>query len=184
MRLSKSTLNPAIKEGKIGLSPPMKGPLNKISDVLLSQGCCDKWVKLEIRANCEKEISIDFWEMQFMEPSTMVSSVLNQHGGSFVVTFLKNKSKMENSWQPETVVWWCKNGFGVNWTGYKQRSQRWGWNFHFRVGVYSDKVTCRIINMDKTHHNMSITGNKGGSRALVYLNPHVQQGYKKKREGE
>jgi hypothetical protein len=33
--------------------------------------------------------------------------------------------------------------------------------------------------MDKTHHDMSITGNKGGSRALRYSNPKLQIGYKK-----
>jgi hypothetical protein len=33
--------------------------------------------------------------------------------------------------------------------------------------------------MDKTHHDMSITGDKGGPRALVYNNTYRQQGYKK-----
>jgi hypothetical protein len=29
----------------------------------------------------------------------------------------------------------------------------------------------RIINMDETHHDLSITGDKGGSRAVSYHNP-------------
>jgi hypothetical protein len=33
--------------------------------------------------------------------------------------------------------------------------------------------------MDETHHDLSITGNKGGSRALVYSNRKLQRGYKK-----
>ena len=33
--------------------------------------------------------------------------------------------------------------------------------------------------MDETHNDLSITGNKGGSRALVYSNPKRQHGYKK-----
>ena len=34
--------------------------------------------------------------------------------------------------------------------------------------------------MDETHHDLSITGDKGGSRSLaVYNNPNLQRGYKK-----
>jgi hypothetical protein len=33
--------------------------------------------------------------------------------------------------------------------------------------------------MDETHHDLSISGNKGRSRALVYLNPKLQHSYKK-----
>ena len=47
------------------------------------------------------------------------------------------------------------------------------------VDFRSDEVQCRIINMDKKHHDMSITGDKGGPRALVYNNTNQQQGYKK-----
>ena len=43
----------------------------------------------------------------------------------------------------------------------------------------SDNVRRRIINMDETHHDLSITGNKCGSRALAYSNPQRQRGYKK-----
>ncbi len=34
----------------------------------------------------------------------------------------------------------------------------------------------RIINMDETHHDLSITGDKGGSRAVSYHNPTFQRG--------
>jgi hypothetical protein len=34
----------------------------------------------------------------------------------------------------------------------------------------------RIINMDETHHDLSITGDKGGSRAVSYHNPLYQRG--------
>ena len=43
----------------------------------------------------------------------------------------------------------------------------------------SEEVRRRIINMDETHHDLSITGDKSGSRALVYKNPVLQRGYKK-----
>jgi hypothetical protein len=41
------------------------------------------------------------------------------------------------------------------------------------------EVERRIINMDETHHNLSITGDKGGPRAPVYTNPKLQRGYAK-----
>ena len=44
------------------------------------------------------------------------------------------------------------------------------------VDFRSDDVRRRIINMDETHHDLSITGDKGGSRALVYSNPKRQRG--------
>ncbi|KAI2513446.1 hypothetical protein MHU86_920 [Fragilaria crotonensis] len=34
----------------------------------------------------------------------------------------------------------------------------------------------RIINMDETHHDLSVTGDKGGSRAVSYHNPAFQRG--------
>ena len=34
----------------------------------------------------------------------------------------------------------------------------------------------RIINMDETHHNLSITGDKGGSCSVTYHNPLLQRG--------
>jgi hypothetical protein len=33
--------------------------------------------------------------------------------------------------------------------------------------------------MDKTHHGLSITGEKGGTRAMAYMNPLLQRGHKK-----
>jgi hypothetical protein len=43
----------------------------------------------------------------------------------------------------------------------------------------STEVERRIINMDETHHDLSISGDKSGTRALVYNNPSLQRGYKK-----
>jgi hypothetical protein len=34
----------------------------------------------------------------------------------------------------------------------------------------------RIINMDETHHNLAITGDRGGSCAVSYHNPAFQRG--------
>jgi hypothetical protein len=34
----------------------------------------------------------------------------------------------------------------------------------------------RFINMDETHHDLSITGDRGGSRAITYHDPTLQRG--------
>jgi hypothetical protein len=39
-----------------------------------------------------------------------------------------------------------------------------------------EDVKRRIINMDETHHDLSITGDKAGTRALKYHNPSLQRG--------
>jgi hypothetical protein len=42
--------------------------------------------------------------------------------------------------------------------------------------TFKQDVTRRIINMDETHHDLSITGDKGGSRSVSYHNPTLQRG--------
>jgi hypothetical protein len=46
--------------------------------------------------------------------------------------------------------------------------------------MLSEVVFCKdteqqIINMDETHHGLSITGDKGGQRAVLYHNPTFQR---------
>jgi hypothetical protein len=43
----------------------------------------------------------------------------------------------------------------------------------------SDEVRRRIINMDETHHDLSITGDRGGPRSVMYHNPRYQRGSKR-----
>jgi len=38
----------------------------------------------------------------------------------------------------------------------------------------SDEVKRRLINMDETHHDLSVTGERGGPRATTYHNPKMQ----------
>jgi hypothetical protein len=46
--------------------------------------------------------------------------------------------------------------------------------------VFKQDCKQRIINMDKTHHNLSITGDRGGSRNISYHNPTLQRGVSRK----
>ena len=40
----------------------------------------------------------------------------------------------------------------------------------------SDEVRRRFVNMDETHHDLSVTGDRGGPRAVMYHNPKYQRG--------
>ena len=40
----------------------------------------------------------------------------------------------------------------------------------------SDEVRRRFVNMDETHHDLSVTGDRGGPRAVMYHNPRYQRG--------
>ena len=42
-----------------------------------------------------------------------------------------------------------------------------------RFKMHSER---RIINMDETHHDLSVTGDKGGSQAVLYHNALYQRG--------
>jgi hypothetical protein len=43
----------------------------------------------------------------------------------------------------------------------------------------SDNVRRRIINMDETHHDLSISGDRAGPRAVTYHNLSLQRGSKR-----
>ena len=47
------------------------------------------------------------------------------------------------------------------------------------VDFRDDDVKRRIINMDETHHDLSITTERGGPRSTMYHNPLLQRGYKR-----
>jgi hypothetical protein len=52
-------------------------------------------------------------------------------------------------------------------------------NLISELNFRSDEVRRRIINMDETHHDLSITGDRGGTRSLMYHNPCYQRGSKR-----
>ncbi len=52
-------------------------------------------------------------------------------------------------------------------------------NLISELNFRSDEVRRRIINMDETHHDLSITGDRGGTRSLMYHNPRYQRGSKR-----
>jgi hypothetical protein len=52
-------------------------------------------------------------------------------------------------------------------------------NIISELNFQSDEVRRRFINMDETHHDLSITGDKSGPRAVIYHNPNLQRGGKR-----
>ena len=52
-------------------------------------------------------------------------------------------------------------------------------NLNLELNFQSDEVCRRIINMHETHHDLSIIGDRGGTRSLMYHNPCYQRGSKR-----
>ena len=51
-------------------------------------------------------------------------------------------------------------------------------NLISEIDFGAEDVKRRFVNMDETHHDLSITSEKGGPRSTMYHNPNYQRGYK------
>ncbi len=121
----------------------------------------------------------------------VVSSLLNRRGESFVrcdfperlaatIQMLMDDTRTKWTTHDNLKQWFDDAKIDLVSTGLVIDREVRGGNGRFisEVDFRSDEVTPCIINMDETHHDMSVTGNKGGSRALVYHNPNFQRGCK------
>ena len=192
-KLSVTTLYRAIRLGKIGQSSPSKrGPTPKIPTILLDVVASHSEVSQvgnggELRGRDIKRIM----------------------GAAVLGTIHENKFAIESAWKklrtqhPERIQagtkvtmeearskWTTVNNLEQWFDDAKADSVNSGLVIDREVrdeqgrllselDFRSDEVRRRIINMDETHHDLSITGDKGGSRSLVYNNPNLQRGYKK-----
>jgi hypothetical protein len=191
-KLSRSTLHRAVKDGRVGDSPMKRGPAKKIPDILLDVVACHTGVSQvgdggELRGRDIKRI--------------MKAAVIG--------TKFENKFKVESAWKklrkrhPERLQaakMVTMDEGRSKWTTVSNLEQ---WFDDVKVDLInsglvidrevrdvegkllseldfrSPEVERRIINMDETHHDLSITGDKSGPRSLVYSNPNLQRGYKK-----
>jgi hypothetical protein len=190
-KLSKSTVYREVKKGNIGRSPPKKGPPTKIPDVLL-----------DVVATHSEVCQVgNGGELRGREIKRLL-------GAAVLGTKYEKKFTVESAWRklrskhPERIT----AGGQVSmedarskWTTH-DNLQQWfndakkdlistglvidrevrndNGELLSELDFRSDQVTRRIINMDETHHDLSITGDKGGSRSVVYHNLNYQRGYK------
>ena len=190
--LTRSTLYRAVSKGSHGeTSPAKKGPAEKIPGVLLNVAVAHTQV-----SQCGDG------EMRGREIKRLI-------GAAIVGTEYNNKFKIESVWRkmrrefPEQLQAASKVSIDdarAQWTTF-DNLQQWfddvkkdlietGLVIDAEVrdanGVLmseldfrSDDVRRRIINMDETHHDLSITGDRSGPRAVTYHNPSLQRGSKR-----
>jgi len=191
-KLTRSTLYRAVLQGKVGESSPCKkGPPTQIPDVLLDvvashSEVCQVGRNGELRGKDFKVII----------------------GAAILDTRYEKRFSVESVWrkvltvhpeqlQPASMA--MADDARLKWTTYNNLSQ---WfddakadviasglvkdqevrdindNLISEIDFGGEDVKRRFINMDETHHDLSITSEKGGPRSTMYHNPNYQRGYK------
>ena len=191
-KLSRSTLYRAIEEGRVGQSPLRKGPRTKIPDVLLNITVTHAEVSQV--GNSGELRGRDFKRL-------LGAAVMGtDHDSKFTAESAWRKLRREFPERLAATKQMTMEETRAKWTTHDNLKQ---WFDDGKIDLVStglvfdkeirgedgaliseldfrsDEVTRRIINMDETHHDLSITGDKGGSRAVVYHNPNFQRGYKR-----
>jgi hypothetical protein len=186
-RLARSTIYQATKNGLAGVSPMKKGPQPKIQINFL-----------EMVATHAEICQVGDGELRGKDLRRLI-------GASMVGTPHANAYKVESVWRkvrtefPDALQAATKiavEDARAQWTTYDNLNQwfddvkrdllatglvedeqvldeKGGLVSEVRFKMHSER---RIINMDETHHDLSITGDKGGSRAVSYHNPLYQRG--------
>ena len=149
-KLSKSTVYREVKKGNIGRSPPKKGPPTKIPDILL-----------DVVATHSEVCQVgNGGELRGQGIKRLL-------GAAVLGTKYEKKFTIKSAWRklrskhPERIT----AGGQVS-----MEDARSKWTTHDNLQQWFN---------DAKNHDLSITGDKGGSRSVVYHNPNYQRGYKR-----
>ena len=188
--LSRSTVYRAVSNGLIGKSPMKKGPQTKIPSALLEvvavhAEVCQVGDEGELRGReIKRLIGASVLGTKF-ENNFKVQSVWRkvrrefpeklQAGAKVSVDDARAQWTTENNlqqWFDDAKRHLIETGLVIN---SEVRDTSTG-NLISELDFRSDEVRRRIINMDETHHDLSVTGDRGGPRSVVYHNPKLQRG--------
>ena len=186
-RLARSTVYQAAKDGRAGMSPPSRGPAPNIPGKFL-----------EVVATHAEVSQVGDGELKGKDIKRLI-------GASMIGTEHENRYTVEGVWRkvrkvfPESLQAATKltvEDARAQWTTHDNLNQWFDDAKQDLVNtglvideeVLDDKGAMvsevrfrkdterRIINMDETHHDLSITGDRGGPRAVSYHNPAFQRG--------
>ncbi|KAI2493030.1 hypothetical protein MHU86_21504 [Fragilaria crotonensis] len=185
-RLARCTVYQAAKDGRAGMSPPSRGPAPNIPGKFL-----------EVVATHAEVSQVGDGELKGKEIKRLI-------GASMIGTEHEDRYTVEGVWQkvrkvfPESLQAATKltvEDARAQWTTHDNLNQWFDDAKQDFVNnglvidedvlddkgamvseVWFCKDTERQINMDETHHDLSITGDRGGSRAVSYHNPAFQRG--------
>jgi hypothetical protein len=187
-QLKKSTIFQAVKDGRAGMSPKARGPVSAIPDKFL-----------EMVATHAEICQVGDGELKGKDIKRLI-------GASILGTEYETKFTIEGAWRklrkefPESFQAATKlsvEDSRAQWTTHDNLFQ---WFDDAKKDLISTGLVInkkevlnedggivsevqfrkdterRIINMDETHHDLSITSDRGGSRAVSYHNPAFQRG--------
>jgi hypothetical protein len=190
-QLKRSTVFQAVKDGRAGMSPKKRGPASAIPDKFL-----------EMIATHSEVCQVGDGELKGKDLKRLI-------GASILGTEYESKFTIEGAWRklrkdfPESFQAATRLSIEdarAQWTTHDNLCQ---WFDDAKkdllsTGLVIDKEVLneegemvsevefrqdaerRIINMDETHHDLSITGDRGGPRAVSYHNPAFQRGAARK----
>ena len=189
-RLTKTTISRLVQQGMAGQSPVKRGPATKIPLVFLQllaahvevcQVGTGELNSKELKRLISASISGSSFESKFT-----VSAVWKRLREKFPEsTQATKKLSIEDAraeWTTHSNLqdWFdiakkdlIKSGLVVE----KETVERG--SVLSELDFRSDEVKRRIINMDETHHDLSIVGDKSGPRAITYHNPALQRAGKR-----
>ena len=186
-KLKRSTVYQAAKDGLAGTSPKKKGPPPKIPLKLL-----------EVLATHAEVCQVADGELKSRDIKRLIgaSTIGTPHEGAFQAESVWRKVLTEFPASLQAANKVSVEDARAQWTTYDNLNQ---WFDDVKkdliaTGLVEDKEVLdeegtlvsevcfkrdsqrRIINMDETHHNLSITGDRGGPRNISYHNPSLQRG--------
>jgi hypothetical protein len=186
-RLARSTVYQAAKDGLAGMSPKNRGPASKIPR---------NFMKLVATHSEVSQVGDGELKSKDFKRLIGASIVGTEHEASFKVETVWRRLRTEfpESLQASTRL--MVEDARAQWTTFDNLNQwfddvkkdliKTGLVLNQQVlndegAVVSELMfrkdtERRIINMDETHHDLSITGDKGGPRAVSYHNPAMQRG--------
>jgi hypothetical protein len=186
-RLARSTVYQAAKDGRAGMSPPSRGPEPNIPGKLL-----------QLVATHAEVSQVGDGELKGKDFKRLIgASILGtEHEARYTVegVWRKVRKVFPESLQAATKLtvedaraqWTTHDNLNQWFDDAKQDLINTGLVIDEEVldekGAMVSEVLFRkdterrIINMDETHHDLSITGDRGGPRAVSYHNPAFQRG--------
>jgi len=192
-KLAKSTLHKAIAAGFVGKSPKKRGPAPSIPNELLEVVAAHAKVS---------QVSGGGGELRGRDIKRLIgaATVGTQYEDQFTPESVWRKVRRKYPEKLQAANKVCVDDACSQWTTY-QNLQQWfddakqdlldsrlcidqevrdgDGKLVSELDFRSEEVKRRILNMDETHHDLSITGDRGGMRSVTYHNPHLQRGSKR-----
>jgi hypothetical protein len=186
-RLARSTVYNAVNEGRSGLSPKVMGPKPKIPDELVAMVAIHAEVSQvgdgelrgrDIKRLIDASIVDTEYETQFTLESVW-RKVRKEFPESMHAATRMSVEDARAQWTTHDNLdqWFTDVKCDLLTTGLVIDEEVFNIDGGLESEVrFKSDTERRIINMDETHHDLSITGDKGGSRAVSYHNPKFQRG--------